>query len=145
MQAVAEKLDELFTLLQNKIVIAEAKESELVRQESLLKDKLHKADVVIEELKRREDLLLHAESAEKVFAEAHKKLEMVNAQATANAKDAELITKQKDQVEKLQAETITLKELYKSKLSYCDNKEKELIEEKKNLRAKILEEIKGKL
>jgi len=145
MQVVVEKLNELLVELSNKNIVAAQKEADLIKKENELQDKIHKADVVLKALKEREDKLIQFESAVKVLNDAKQKSDEAHSQALINSKDSELIIKQKSQVEKLQADAAQQKKLYLAKLKKCDALEIELKEKEKNLRAKILEELKGKL
>ena len=145
MLEVIKKLDGLVTLLETKNATAQALIEKVSKKKLALEDVERKQEAANNQLSARERILGKYEDFEAEKGKVAESLKRVVAMRAANATKEKELTDGKKDLKESSDNLETMKAIYLKKTNNIDALKKKLALEKKLMKEKILEEIKGKL
>ena len=145
MQEVIHKIKELYSLLESKMKDADARYADAEKKLELVNEAQRKLEATQNHNAALERKLKSADEFEAVKKRVEAIQKKNDEDFNRNQKSAADILSLQNDLNSKQAELDNLIEVYKKKHTDIEKQKADLLEEKKNLRTKILEEIKNKL
>jgi hypothetical protein len=145
MQEVIQKIQELFTLLEEKNKATEVLNAQLSEKKVAVEEQERKQRAAAANLAARERVLRKAEDVDKYHKEAKEAVIRSTKQKAANLLREKELDDREALLKETEAELNKLKELFKKKNEAMDELKVQLETERKLMKEKILDEIKGKL
>lgn len=142
MKDVIIKLDELIDLLQKKIAEASETSKDLQIQLSLSKEQIKKNNIKAEELEAREKGIALVEGVVKLSEQTKKDLLIVNELRSENLRISSENSATKKNLEDKEKELKDLVALYRAKNASLEAEKVQLEKDRKDMRAKVLEDLK---
>jgi hypothetical protein len=142
MQDVIERLKGLCLLLEQKISENDSKTKQLSVELSLARESTAKNNIKAEELIAREDAVSDIEDIILLSDESKARLNDANKVRSENIKEAERLALEKKEIEKKSEEFKSLMALYREKNASLEAEKVQLEIDRKEMRAKILEDLK---